>query len=100
MEFIEYFRVLRKWWWLFILSAILSRGVAFIQKANQPAIQQPQTLVAIGNFIDAPNPDYTAINVPFMIAQTYLELSQTYQVLQETGELLNLEMAPESLRGL
>lgn len=100
MEFIEYFRTIRKWWWLFILSAILSGGVAFIQKANQPATYQAQTLVAIGNFIDAPNPDYTAINVPFLIAQTYLELSQTYGVLQETVDQLGLEMAPETLRNL
>jgi polysaccharide biosynthesis transport protein len=100
MEFIEYFRILRKWWWLFILSAVLSGGVAFIQKANQPAVYQAQALVAIGNFIDAPNPDYTAINIPFLIAQTYLELSQTYQVLEETVESLALPMPPEALRGL
>ncbi len=98
MEFIQYVRLFRKWLWLIILAAFLAGGVSFIVRTGQPSTYNAETMLAIGRYIEAPNPNSADIRTGIDLAQTYAELVKTYDVLQGTIDNLDLPLTPERLR--
>jgi capsular exopolysaccharide synthesis family protein len=100
MEFAQFVRLLRKWGWLVLVAAIVSGGASFIIRSSRPPVYQSQAMVAIGSFIQSPNPDFSEIRTGFDLAQTYAELVTTFDVLQATARALNLEVEPEELAGV
>src|SRR5690606_23767986 len=65
---------------------------------RRPPVYQAQTTVAIGRFIEAPNPNSTDIRTGIDLAQTYAQLATTIDVLEGTVDALGLNVSPESLR--
>lgn len=100
MELIQYIRLLKKWLWLIIIFGFLAGGISFIINAGRPPVYEAQTTIAIGRFIEAPNPDSAQIRTGIELAQTYAQILKTYDVLNGTIEALNLSLSVDELERL
>lgn len=100
MELIQYLRLLKKWWWLIIILAFIGGGISFIINTGRPPIYEAQTTIAIGRFIESPNPDSSQIRTGIELAQTYAQLVKTFDVLQSTIDALNLSLNVDQLERL
>ena len=100
MEFTEYIRIFRKWIWLILLCGFVGGGISFIINTGQPPVYAASTTIAIGQYINDPNPNTTAIYTGLSLVETYAELVGTNDVLQGTIDALNLPLTPEGLRNL
>ena len=98
LELNQYLRLLRKWLWLIALAGFVAGGLAFVFNVRRPPVYQAQTTVAIGRFIEAPNPNSTDIRTGIDLAQTYAQLATTIDVLEGTIDALDLNISPENLR--
>jgi polysaccharide biosynthesis transport protein len=98
LELNQYLRLLRKWLWLILLAGFVGGGISFVVNVRRPPVYQALTTVAIGRFIEAPNPNSTDIRTGIDLAQTYAQLATTFDVLEATVDALGLGVAPESLR--
>jgi non-specific protein-tyrosine kinase len=100
MELAQYIRLFRKWIWLILLATVLAGGVSFIARTRQPSTYEASTTIAIGRYIESPNPNSAEIRTGMDLAQTYAQLVTTYDVLQATIDNLNLSMSTDSLKRL
>jgi non-specific protein-tyrosine kinase len=100
MEIIQYLRLLKKWLWLIIILAFIVGGISFVINTSSPPVYEAQTTIAIGHFIEAPNPDSSQIRTGIDLAQTYAQILKTYDVLNGTIEALNLSMSVDDLERL
>ncbi|MEZ4671518.1 MAG: polysaccharide biosynthesis tyrosine autokinase [Anaerolineae bacterium] len=100
MELVQYLRLLKKWWWLIIIMVFIGGGISFIINTGRPPVYQAQTTIAIGRFIESPNPDSSQIRTGIELAQTYAQLVKTYDVLQGTIDVLNLSLNVDQLERL
>jgi non-specific protein-tyrosine kinase len=97
LELKQYIRLARKWLWLIVISAFIGGGIAFISAVRQVPVYQASATVAIGTFIQSPNPDYAQIAIGFDLVETYAQLVKTTAVLSGTVNALNLDIPPRAL---
>ncbi len=69
-------------------------------RSSLPSVYTAETTIAIGGFIESPNPDSSQIRTGLELAQTYAELVTTYSVLQTTVDKLKLDLSPDYVGGL
>lgn len=100
MNFARYIRLFRKWFWLILLGTSLAGAISFVLSSKRPSLYQAETLIAIGSYIQSPNPNSADISTGIDLARTYAQLVTTYDILQETIETLNLSMNTDQLRSL
>lgn len=100
MELIQYIRLFRKWFWLILLATFIAGSVSFIVTSGRPPVYEASTTIAIGQFIQSPNPNSSDITVGINLAQTYSKLVTTYDVLQGTIDTLNLPLDAAQLERL
>lgn len=81
-----------------MLASFVAGGLAFVFNVRRPPVYQAQTTVAIGRFIESPNPNSTDIRTGIDLAQTYAQLATTIDVLEATVDALGLNISPENLR--
>lgn len=100
MEPTYYLRLFRKWLWLILVVAIAAGGLGFMYRSSLPAVYTAETTIAIGGFIQSPNPDSSEIRTGLELAQTYAELITTYSVLQATADKLKLDLGADEIGGM
>jgi capsular exopolysaccharide synthesis family protein len=100
MEFAQIIRLLRKWGWLIIVAAVVTGGLSYVIRSSQPLVYNAETIISIGGFIEAPNPDANAIYTGFQLTQTYAELVRTSSVLDAAADELDVGLTGDDLRGL
>lgn len=100
MELIQYIRLFRKWFWLILLATFVAGSISFIVSSGRPPVYEASTTIAIGQFIQSPNPNSSDITVGINLAQTYAKLVTTYDVLQGTIDELNLPLDVTQLERL
>lgn len=100
MELTQYIRLIRRWFWLILLLAIIAGGVSYLVNMNQPLVFEASTTISIGQYINSPNPNFGEIRTGIELAQTYAEIIRTYDVLQGTVDALNLPMSTTQLERL
>jgi len=82
MELIEYIRIFRKWLWLLVLVAILGGGASYLVRSRQPTQYEATALIEVGGFMQSPNPESSEIRTGVELAQTYVVLAKTPNILQ------------------
>lgn len=97
LELKQYIRLVRKWLWLIVISAFVGGGIAFVVGVRQVPRYQASATIAIGTFIQSPNPDSSQIAIGFDLAATYAQLVRTSVVLGGTVSALNLDIPPRAL---
>ena len=100
MEFNQYFRLLRKWWWLIAVAAFVGGGISFIVRTQQSPVYKAEAVIAIGSFLGDRNPNQSEINVGFYLAETYAQLLRKTDILESTINVLDLNMSVDRLRGI
>ncbi|MBK9123558.1 MAG: polysaccharide biosynthesis tyrosine autokinase [Chloroflexi bacterium] len=100
MELNQYLRLIRKWLWLILLAAFVGGGLSFVINVRRPPSYQAEATVAIGRFIESPNPNSSEIYIGFDLAVTYAQLATTFNVMQGAVNTLDLDIAPEDLAGV
>jgi non-specific protein-tyrosine kinase len=92
VELRRYFLVLRKWFWLVILTVALSAGSAYVFSINQPALYQSSTTIMVGQFVNQANPNGGDLGIAYWLAQSYVLVVKQEPVLQATINALKLDM--------
>ena len=100
MELVEYIRLLRKWFWLFLICGFIGGGISFIINTGGAPWYTASTTISIGRYIDSPNPNTSEIQLGINLAQTYAALLRTNDVLQGTIDALSLNLTPGGLKSL
>lgn len=100
MEISQYFRILRRWLWLILLAAFVSGSISFLTQITQPAQYRTQTTIAIGNYLESPNPNSQEIRTGIDLAQTYAQLVRTFDVLNGVVETLDLPFGTSRLSSM
>ena len=98
MELVQYLRGFRKWIWLILVATVVGGGASLIIHTQQPSIYQAETTIAIGRYIETPNPNSAEIRTGMDLAQTYAQLVTTFNILQATIDNLNLPLASDALK--
>ncbi len=97
MELIEYIRIFRKWLWLLVLAAILGGGVSYLIRSRQPALYEATVLIEVGGFMQSPNPESSEIRTGVELAQTYVVLAKTHNVLQASIDAGDFPLTAQEL---
>lgn len=92
VELRRYFLVLRKWFWLVILTIALSAGSAYFYSLNQPALYQSSTTIMVGQFVNQANPNGGDLGIAYWLAQTYVLVVKQEPTMQATINALKLNM--------
>ena len=93
MEIRQYFYLLRKWFWLLLLGAIVGGGVAYFFSTLQPTVYQTST-----KFMVMSSPEERASNYYYsynenQLAKSYSQMLATEQVLDILSDLLGFEVS-------
>jgi polysaccharide biosynthesis transport protein len=97
MELIQYIRLIRRWLWLLILAGFIGGSVSFISRVSQAQLYRSQTLMQIGGFIQAQNPNQSEIYTGIALTETYAQLVRTQNVLQATVDALTAPLESDDL---
>jgi len=81
-----------------LVGAIILGGINYVIRSGQPAIYEAETKIAIGGFIQSPNPNTSEIYTGLQLAETYAELVTTSDVLDGALQSLDLDLTPDLLR--
>jgi polysaccharide biosynthesis transport protein len=100
MELAAYIRLVRRWFWLIGLAAILAGSVSFIVSRTQPPQYQSTTTIQVGSYLNLANPNAAMIQTGEQLAQTYAALAKTYPVMAATVDKLKLPFSPDRLSRL
>src|SRR5260221_12826897 len=100
MELTAYIRILRRWFWLIGLTAIVTGSISFIVGRTQPAKYQASATIQVGSFLSLADPNTGLIQVGQQLAQNYAAIITTYPVLQATVTKLQLPFSADELEKL
>src|SRR4030095_3350281 len=86
MDISRYIKIAWRWWWLVLLSMLLSAGMSYWYSQRLPKIYSARATLAVGsNILENPNPDLRNLSSIVTLA-----------VIDKLG----LDMTPEQLGGL
>lgn len=100
MEILQYYRVLRRRIWFIITFTFIIGSILFIVSTTQPDRYRAQVTIAIGSFIQVPNPEVQDIRAGLDLAQTYAQLVRTRDVLQSVIDQLDLDLSTKDLNSM
>lgn len=98
MGFMEYGKILRRWWWLPVLGSLLFATAGYAMSARQ----QPEYLASarlLVNQVQAPGPSsYNDLLTSEKLATTYTQLLQSPSLLDDTIKQVGLPITAETLK--
>ena len=98
MDLGDYIRLFRRRFWAIVLVAVLFGALGYLKTTRDPLVYQAETMIAVGGYIQSPNPDSASIVAGRELAQSYIVLATTYDVLLGAINVLGLADTPETLR--
>ncbi len=97
MELGRYLEILKRWWWLMILSTVLAAGASYIYSQQQPRIYASRATLMVGTSIRSQNPNQAELGISRTLAEIYGELVRRTPITQAVIDKLGLEMKSEQL---
>ena len=94
MDLGDYIRLFRRRLWAILLAATLFGALGYLKTTRDPLVYQAETMIAVGGYIQAANPDSAAIVAGRELAQSYIVLATTYDVLAGAISALELTDTP------
>jgi capsular exopolysaccharide synthesis family protein len=98
MELRRQISVLRSWFWLLILSAILAGAAAYLVSSNLPKVYEGKVTLIVGQSTQATNPDLNQLLASQRLSQTYAELATTSPLIQKVIDKNGLAMRVDDFR--
>jgi capsular exopolysaccharide synthesis family protein len=94
----DYLDIVKRWWWLFIASAIIPMAVSYYFASKQPDLYQAKATLIVGTSVfQDPNPNRGEIDLSNTLAAAYAELVRQRPVLEAVIRTLGMERSPEQL---
>jgi polysaccharide biosynthesis transport protein len=101
MDLSRYIKIGLRWWWLVVLSMLLSAGMSYWYSQRLPKIYSARVTLAVGsNILENPNPDLRNLTSIITLAEVYGELAKRPPLAQAVIDKLGLDLTPEQLGGL
>jgi polysaccharide biosynthesis transport protein len=94
MEIRAYATPLLKWWWLILLSALLTAGSCFYLIRNQPLTYSARSTLMIGRTITDPNPTNNEVYMAQQLASFYADLANRDPIRVSTMNALGYHSLP------
>ncbi len=94
MELVDYFRILRKRWWIIIVAVAFTASSAFLFSK----LQHPEYTSTAEIVIEPARPDWGLAQSAKMLLRTYMTVADSYSWAQDVIDELQLPMTPEQLR--
>lgn len=94
----RYLRLILRWWWLFVLSAVVPAAISYRLASQEPDIYEARATLVVGSSIfQDPDPDRGDLALSDTLAAAYAELATERSVLEPVMEDLALDGEPEAL---
>jgi polysaccharide biosynthesis transport protein len=90
----DYWKVVRKWWWLILASTLVATASSAYSLSKEPRIYEATTTVIVGQSLEKANPTYSDFSIGQQLAQTYVNMVRRQPVLQGAAEALDLGFVP------
>jgi succinoglycan biosynthesis transport protein ExoP len=97
MELGRYFEILKRWWWLMVISTALAAGASYVYSQQQPRIYASRTTLMVGTSIQSPNPNQVELGLSQTLAEIYAQLVSRQPIMRAVIDKLGLKMSPEQL---
>jgi capsular exopolysaccharide synthesis family protein len=97
MELGRYLEIVKRWWWLVVVSMALAAGASYLYSQQQPRIYASRTTLMVGTSIQSPNPNATELGLSQTLAEIYAQLVTRRPIMQAVIDKLGLKMSPEQL---
>ena len=99
-EIHTYLKLITRWWWLLVISAIIPMVISYHFASQQPDLYQAKATLVVGTSIfQDPDPNRSEMDLSNTLAAAYAELVRQRPVTEAVIERLGLERAPEALAG-
>jgi len=92
MEVRRYWLLLRKWYWLLIIGAVVGGAAAYIYSIIQPTIYQSRTRVMVNRVADPTQAEYIRNLGDRILAETYKDLFTVEEVMGELSDRLGYKV--------
>lgn len=99
MELRQYLKIFRKWLWLIVVVALVAGGASYYATSLQPRLYQATAKIMIGQSFQDLNPSTGDMATSSLLAETYIQLIKTSNVLQGVIDQLGLRISVADLRG-
>src|SRR5688572_28741760 len=101
MDLSRYIKIGLRWWWLVVLSMLLSAGMSYWYSQRLPKIYSARATLAVGsNILENPNPDLRSLTSIVSLAEVYAELAKRPPLAQAVIDKLGLDLPPPQLGGM
>ena len=93
----KYLRLVKQWWWLLVVGAIVPALVSHYFASKQPDFYQAKVTLMVGTSLQSANPDPGLMATSKTLADAYAQLVRYDPVTEAVIERLELNRAPEQL---
>jgi succinoglycan biosynthesis transport protein ExoP len=100
MELGRYFDIIKRWWWLMLVSVALAASASYVYSERQPRIYASRTTLMVGSGIQNPNPNERELGLSRTLAEIYAQLVLRKPIMQAVIDKLGLGMSPEQLASM
>lgn len=94
---LNYWNIIRRWWWLFLLAALTAGVATYWFSSRQPVFYEARARLIVGPGVDSPNPDLNALRTGGQLMQTYAKLATTRPMLDTVIDKLGLPTTADIL---
>lgn len=99
MELRQYLSIFRKWLWLIAVVAIVAGAASYYATSLQPRLYQATAKIMIGRSFQDLDPNNADMATSSLLAETYIQLIKTSNVLAGVIDELGLKMGVGEMRG-
>jgi succinoglycan biosynthesis transport protein ExoP len=100
VELGRYFDIIKRWWWLMLVSVALAAGASYVYSERQPRIYASRTTLMVGSGIQNPNPNERELGLSRTLAEIYAQLVLREPIMQAVVDKLGLDMSSEQLASM
>lgn len=93
----RYWRLITRWWWLFVIGLVVPVMVSYRFTSKQEALYQARVVLMVGTTLQSSNPDAREIGIAERLARSYAEMVRYRPVTNEVIRKLGLKTPPEKL---
>jgi len=95
---LQYIFLVRRYWWLVLLGAVLAAAATFLLQTQQPSLYEASAKLFVGNVLDVPDPEVGEIESVQRLAPFYAELVRSFNVLNQAIQRTGTDTTVEFLR--
>lgn len=92
LDWQDVWRIIKRWWWLFVISVVLSGGPSYYLAKNKPDVYSARTRLMVGSSVLSADPDAQDLGLSLTLAQIYAEMVHFRPITQGVVNRLGLDM--------